>query len=138
MKKVIIVPVSEIERFPGMAVVARGGAIAALIGESLHQRSRSAYDSDEEFFKAVASGRADLNTFETVEFARAFAEDRIEFLNEKAHRIEEAVSRITAFAAKKPAVATKIVTKVSESCRVDTRVDPMAEPSLVFPHAASV
>lgn len=114
MKKVIIVPVLEIDRFPGMSVIARGETIAALMGESVHERSRSAFASEDEFYDAVAAGRADFNTFENVEAAREFAEGKITFLTEKARRIEEAVTRIAAFPARKPAKAETKAAVVTE------------------------
>jgi hypothetical protein len=102
MKRVIIVPVSEILRFPNMTVIARGGPIAALLGDSFEGRSRDAFGSDEEFFDAVATGRADLNTFTWETDAATFACAKIEALNAQAHRIEEAMNRIASFPRKAP------------------------------------
>ncbi len=56
MKRVIIVPVSEIGHFPDMTAIARGGTIAALLGDSFESRSQYAFGSDDEFFDAVARG----------------------------------------------------------------------------------
>jgi len=35
MKRVIIVPITETRQFPGMKILARGGSIAALVGDTL-------------------------------------------------------------------------------------------------------
>jgi len=50
MKRVIIVPVTETRQFPGMEILARGGSIAALVGDTFEERTRSAFDSDDSFF----------------------------------------------------------------------------------------
>ena len=80
MKRVIIVPVTEIRQFPGMTMLARGGSIAALVGDTFEERTRSAFDSEDSFFYSVAGGRADLNTFNTLEEAARFAKGKIEAL----------------------------------------------------------
>ena len=80
MKRVIIVPVTETRRFPGMKILARGGSIAALVGDTFEARTRSAFDSDDSFFYSVAYGRADLYTFNTLEEAARFAKGKIEAL----------------------------------------------------------
>ena len=97
MKRVVIVPVTEIGRFPGMTVIAREGAIAALLGESFESRCRDAFGSDDEFYDAVATGRADLNTFRSTVDASRFASAKIESLNAEARRIEESMNRIASF-----------------------------------------
>jgi hypothetical protein len=102
MKRVIIVPVSEIGRFAGMTVLARSGSIAALLGDSFRERSRKAFDSEEEFLGAVAEGRADHNTFQTVAEASTFAARKILELNATARRIEEAISSISSSPRKLP------------------------------------
>ncbi len=94
MNRVIIVPVSEIGHFPGMTAIARGGTIAALLGDSFESRSRSAFGSDDEFFDAVARGRADLYTFSSAEAAIEFARTKVESLNAEERRIVEAMTRI--------------------------------------------
>ena len=80
MKRVIIVPVTETRQFPGMKILARGGSIAALVGDTFEERTRSAFDSDDSFFYSVAGGRADLYTFNTLEEAARFAKGKIEAL----------------------------------------------------------
>jgi len=102
MKRVIIVPVSEVKWFPGMTMIVRGGAIAALLGDSFEERSRGAFGSDDEFFDAVATGRADRNTFGSEAEATRFAEDMVKALNAEASRIEEAMNRVASFPRKAP------------------------------------
>src|ERR1700733_7310875 len=80
MKRVIIVPVTETRQFPGMKILARGGSIAALVGDTFEARTRSAFDSEDSFFYSVAQGQADLYTFNTLEEAAFFAKDKIEAL----------------------------------------------------------
>jgi hypothetical protein len=80
MKRVIIVPVTETRQFPGMKILARGGSIAALVGDTFEERTRSAFDSEDSFLYSVACGRADLYTFNTLEEAARFAKGKIEAL----------------------------------------------------------
>jgi hypothetical protein len=80
MKRVIIVPVTETRQFPGMKILSRGGSIAALVGDTFEERTRSAFDSEDSFFYSVAGGRADLYTFNTLEEAARFARGKIEAL----------------------------------------------------------
>jgi hypothetical protein len=80
MKRVIIVPVTEIRQFPGMEILASGGSIAALVGDTFETRTRSAFDSEDSFFYSVASGHADLYTFNNLEEAARFAKGKIEAL----------------------------------------------------------
>ena len=80
MKRVIIVPVTETRQFPGMEILASGGSIAALVGDTFEARTRSAFDSDDSFFYSVAGGQADLYTFNTLEEAARFAKGKIETL----------------------------------------------------------
>jgi len=80
MKRVIIVPVTETRQFPGMEILARGGSVAALVGDTFEARTRSAFDSDDSFFYAVGYGQADLYTFNTLEEAARFAKSKIEAL----------------------------------------------------------
>jgi hypothetical protein len=80
MKRVIIVPITETRQFPGMKILARGGSIAALVGDTFEERTRSAFDSEESFLYSVAGGRADLYTFNTMEEAARFAKGKIEAL----------------------------------------------------------
>jgi hypothetical protein len=67
MKQVIIVPVSEIRQYPGMEVNAIGGSIAALVGDTFEARTRGDFDSEDSFFYSIASGQADLYTYNTLE-----------------------------------------------------------------------
>ena len=80
MKRVIIVPVTETGRFPGMEILASGGSIAALVGDTFEARTRNAFDSEDSFFYAVGYGQADLYSFRTLEEAACFAKDKIEAL----------------------------------------------------------
>jgi hypothetical protein len=78
MKRVIIVPVTETGRFPGMEILARGGSAVALVGDTFEARTRSAFDSEDSFFYSVGYGQADLYTFRTLEEAACFAKDKLE------------------------------------------------------------
>jgi hypothetical protein len=80
MKRVIIEPVTETRQFPGMEILARGGSIAALVGDTFEERTLSAFDSEDSFFYAVAGGRADLYAFNTLDEAARFAKGKIEAL----------------------------------------------------------
>jgi hypothetical protein len=80
MKRVIIVPITETDRFPGMEIFARGNWVAALVGDTVEARTRSAFDSDDAFFFAVGYGHADHYTFHTLEEAVSYAKDKIEVL----------------------------------------------------------
>ena len=59
MKRVVMVPVTDVDRFPDLEVIARDGALVALVGNSAPGRTRDAYDSEEAFLNAVALGLAD-------------------------------------------------------------------------------
>jgi hypothetical protein len=63
-----------------MDILASGGSIAALVGDTFGARTRSAFDSDDSFFYSVAGGQADLYTFNTSEEADRFAKGKIEAL----------------------------------------------------------
>ena len=80
MKRVIIVPVTETRQFPGMEILASGGSIAALVGDTFEARTRRAFDSEDSFFYSVAGGQADLYTFNTLDEAARFAKGKIEAL----------------------------------------------------------
>ena len=80
MKRVIIVPVTETGQFPGMEILARGGSVTALVGDTFEERTRSAFDSDDSFFYSVGYGQADLYTFNTLDEAAHFAKGKIEAL----------------------------------------------------------
>jgi hypothetical protein len=80
MKRVIIVPLTETRQFPGMKILARGGSIAALVGDTFAERTRSAFDSEDSFFYSVAGGHADLYCFKTLEEAARFAKGKLEAL----------------------------------------------------------
>jgi len=93
MKSVVIVPVTDVERFPDLEVIARDGALVALVGNSADGRSRDAYDSEEAFLSAVALGLADRHTFNTLAEATAFAVAKLDNLAQAARRIEEAIQQ---------------------------------------------
>jgi hypothetical protein len=80
MKRVIIVPVTETQHFPGMEILARGGSVAALVGDTFEARTRSAFDSEDSFFYSVGYGQADLYAFNTLDEAARFAKGKIEAL----------------------------------------------------------
>jgi len=63
-----------------MEILASGGSIAALAGDTFEARTRSPFDSDDSFFYSVAGGQADLYTFNTLEEAARFAKGKIEVL----------------------------------------------------------
>jgi hypothetical protein len=80
MKRVIIVPVTETRQFPGHENTLARGSIAALVGDTFEERTRSAFDSDDSFLYSVASGQADLYAFKTLAEAARFAKGKIEAL----------------------------------------------------------
>jgi hypothetical protein len=80
MKRIIIVPITETGRFPGMEILALGGSVAALVGDTFEARTRIAFDSDDSFFYSVGHGQADLYTFQNLEEAACFAKGKIEAL----------------------------------------------------------
>ena len=59
MKSVVIVPVTNVERFPDLEIIARDGALVALVGNSAAGRTRDAHDSEEAFLSTVARGLTD-------------------------------------------------------------------------------
>src|ERR1700751_388989 len=75
MKRVVIVPFADVDRFPDLEVIARDGALVALVGNTAAGRTRDAYDSEEAFLSAVALGLADRHTFNSLAEAAAFAID---------------------------------------------------------------
>ena len=80
MKRIIIVPATETDRFPGMEILARGGSVVALVGDTFEARTRSSFDSEDSFFYSVGYGQADLYTFNTLDEAARFAKGKIEAL----------------------------------------------------------
>jgi hypothetical protein len=80
MNQIIIAPVTETQRFHGMKILARGGSIAALVGDTFEARTRSAFDSEASFLYSVGYGQADLYTFNTLVEAARFANRKIEAL----------------------------------------------------------
>jgi hypothetical protein len=102
MKRVIIVPASEINKFPSMTVIARGGSIAALMGDSFEERSRKSFGSEEDFDDAIRLDRADRHTFRTEEEAASFAIAKIDALNAAARRVEEDFNRMAPPRTRKP------------------------------------
>jgi hypothetical protein len=106
MKRVIIVPITETDRFPGMEILARGSSIAALEGDTFEARIRSAFDSEDSFLYAVGYGQADLYTFHTLEEAACFATDKVHALT---------------------SLELSIITKLRDSA-ANPRITPMAVP----------
>ena len=96
MKRVVIVPVSDVDRFPDLEVIARDGALVALVGNSTAGRTRDAYDSEDAFLNAVALGLADRHTFNNLAEATAFAVARLDNLAQAARRIEAAIQQSSA------------------------------------------
>jgi hypothetical protein len=86
MKRIIIVPATETDRFPGMEILARGGSVVALVGATFEARTRSAFDSEDSFFYSVGYGQADLYTFHTPEEAACFAKDKLEYKRQSKNR----------------------------------------------------
>jgi hypothetical protein len=113
MKRVIIVPVTETRQFPGMEILARGKSIAALVGDTFEERTRSVFDSEDSFLYSVASGKADLYTFNTLEEAARFAKDKIEALTAIERNIDTtqanapSSSKISPIAVPKPGLRRK-------------------------------
>ncbi len=95
MKRVIIVPILDVHRFPGLEEVCRDQSLAALVGDTTSERSRERFPSEEMFLEAVARGDADRYTFESVEAAAAFAKDKLEILNRSGMAIEDSLARTT-------------------------------------------
>ena len=93
MKRVIVVPLSDVARFPDLEVIARHGSLAALVGDTAPGRSREAYDSEESFLDAVSRGFADRHTFNTLDEAAIFAQAKLDHLAREAKCIEDALSQ---------------------------------------------
>ena len=96
MKRVAIVPVSDVDRFPDLEVIARDGALVALVGNSTAGRTRDAYDSEDVFLNAVALGLADRHTFNSLAEATVFAVAKLDALAQAARRIEAAIQQRSA------------------------------------------
>jgi hypothetical protein len=77
MKRIIIVPITETGRFPSMEILARGGSVVALVGDTFEARTRSAFHSEDSFLYAAGYGHADLYTFPTLVKAAWFAKAKI-------------------------------------------------------------
>jgi hypothetical protein len=95
VKRVIIVPILDVHRFQGLEEVYRDQNLAALVGESTHERSRQGYASEDLFLEAVARGAADRYTFRSAEEAAAFATEKLGELNRLGKAIEEGLDRTT-------------------------------------------
>ena len=95
MKRVIIVPILDVDRFRGFEEVYRDQSLAALVGDTTSERSRERFSCEEMFLEAVARGDADRYTFESVEEAAAFAKDKLEILNRSGKAIEDSLTRTT-------------------------------------------
>lgn len=89
MKQLIIVPIVDAHLFRGLKEVCRDHDLVALVGESVYERSRHGYVSEELFLEAVARGDADRYTFQSVEEAATFAKEKLERLNQLGKAIEE-------------------------------------------------
>lgn len=96
MKRVVIVPVSDVDRFPYLESIARDVALVALVGDSAADRTRGAYDSEEAFLNAVALGLADRHTFTSLAEATAFAVAKLDNLAQAARRIEAVIQQRSA------------------------------------------
>jgi hypothetical protein len=55
-----------------MEILARGGSIAVLVGDTFGAKTRGAFDSEDSFFYSIAYGQADLYAFNTMEEAARF------------------------------------------------------------------
>jgi len=93
VKRVIVVPLSGIARFPDLEVIARHGSLAALVGDTAPGRSRDAYDSEESFLNAVSRGFADRHTFNALDEAAIFAQAKLDNLARQAKHIEDALNQ---------------------------------------------
>jgi hypothetical protein len=93
VKRVVIVPASDIEHFPDLEVIARDGALVALVGNTAAGRTRDAYESEESFLNAVAQGFADRHTFNSLSDAAAFAVAKLDNLAQIARGIEAAMQQ---------------------------------------------
>lgn len=93
MKRVIVVPLSDVARFADLEVIARHGSLAALVGDTAPGRSREAYDSEESFLDSVSRGFADRHTFNTLDEAAIFAQAKLDHLAREAKCIEDVLSQ---------------------------------------------
>jgi hypothetical protein len=91
VKRVVVLPLTEAARLPDFEVIARDRNLAAFVGDTIPDRTRKAYDSDESFLHAVAQGYADRYTFNTLEEAATFAKRKLEDLARAAQLIEDAL-----------------------------------------------
>jgi hypothetical protein len=89
MKHLIIVPIGDAHLFKGLKEVSRDCSLVAFVGESIPERSRHGFASEELFLEAVARGDADRYSFNTVEEAAAFARKKLEMLNRIGRAIED-------------------------------------------------
>jgi len=92
MKRVVVVPITDVAHFPDLEVIARVGRLAALVGPTSPGRMRDAFDSEEDFLRAVARGFADLYSFPTLRDAAKFAEQKLADLAGKAAEIEKTIA----------------------------------------------
>jgi hypothetical protein len=92
MKRVIVVPRSDVARFPGHEVIARSRSLVALMGDSAPGRSREGFDSEEAFLDAASCGLADRHTFNTLDEAATFARSKLDELDRAAKPIEDALN----------------------------------------------
>jgi hypothetical protein len=92
MKRVIVLPLVDVARFPDLEVVALDRNLAALVGPTVPGRMREAYDSDDAFLEAVSYGFADRHTFQALDDAAAFASWKLEDLARQAKEVEDAIA----------------------------------------------
>ena len=93
MKRLVIVPVADIQYFQGFQEVCRDHSLAGLVGDTQSGRSREQFSSQEMFLEAVARGDADLYSFQSIEEATAFASKKLESLNRLGTAIENRVKK---------------------------------------------
>lgn len=96
MKRVIIIPIVDVYRFCGFEEVCRDQSLAVLVGDTTSERSRERYASEDSFLEAVARGKADRYTFQSIEEATTFAREKLGILNRLGKRMENCLNRTTA------------------------------------------
>jgi hypothetical protein len=92
MRRVIVVPITDVSHFPDLEVIAQNGNLVALAGGTTPGRMRAAFDSDEAFLEAVSRGFADRHAFHTLGEAVKFADSKLASLASKAKEIEEIIA----------------------------------------------
>jgi hypothetical protein len=92
MKRIIVVPITDVSHFPDLEVIAQNRNLAALVGATTAGRMREAFDSDEAFLDAVSRGFADRHAFQTLGEAANFANSELAALARKAKEIEDIIA----------------------------------------------